>query len=67
VRLVGWREGGFAGVQIEPTSPEARRACVVVAHLQYAKGPPPRPDLNMRTSGPVAIDPAADINPAEAN
>jgi hypothetical protein len=67
VRLVGWREGGLAGVHIEPTSPEARRACVVVAHLQYAKGPPPRPDLNMRSSAPQPIDPAAEINPPEPN
>jgi len=67
VRLVGWREGGLAGVQIEPTSPEARRACLVVAHLQYAKGPPPRPDLNMRSSGPPAIDPTLDVNPPQSN
>jgi len=67
VRLVGWREGGLDGVHIEPTSPEARRACVVVAHLQYAKGPPPRPDLNMRSSGIPAIDSAADVDPAQPN
>ncbi len=67
VRLIGWREGGLAGVHIEPTSPEARRACVVVAHLQYAKGAPARPDLNVRTSGPPAIDPAADVEPPEPN
>ena len=60
VRLVGWREGGLGNVRIDPASPEARRACLVVGHLQYAKGPPARPDLNLRSSGPPADQPAAE-------
>ncbi len=68
VRLVGWRVGGLGSVRIEPTSPEARRACLVVGHLQYAKGPPARPDLNLRSNGPLDGQPAVEIDsPAEPN
>ncbi len=47
VRLVAWRDEGLPGVRIVPASPQARRATLVVANLEFGAPPAPRPDANL--------------------
>jgi hypothetical protein len=48
VRLVAWQDQPLRGVHIEPAAPQARRATLVVANLQFAPTAQPAPDLNLR-------------------
>lgn len=50
VRLVAWQDSGFEGIEVRPSAAQARRATLVVAHLEFAAGDPPRPDTNLRTA-----------------
>ena len=54
-RLVAWIDGGMDGMTIAPSSPQARRASVVVVNLRLP-GHACRPDFNLR-SGPRNEDP----------
>jgi len=49
VRLIGWSNDNLWGLSIKPAAPQARRGIVVIAHLGYGLGDPPRPDENLRT------------------
>jgi hypothetical protein len=44
VRLIGWSNDNLRGLSIKPAAPQARRGIVVIAHLGYGLGDPPRPD-----------------------
>ena len=48
-RLIGWSEDNLPGLAIEPAAPQTRRGILVVAHLGYGFGEPPRPDANLRS------------------
>jgi len=48
-RLVAWTEEALSGARIEPAAPQVHRAALVVANLRYGSGPPPRPDVNLRS------------------
>jgi hypothetical protein len=63
VRLVAWREGELAGMRVEPAAAQARRATLVVANLQFAKGQPPMPDLNLRAERATAFEAPREVEP----
>ncbi len=46
-RLVGRIDGSLAGMTISPTANQSSAQTVVVAHLQYAALPKPKPDTNL--------------------
>ena len=48
VRLIGWSTDDLPGLQIKPAAPQVRRGIVVIAHLSYGLGDPPKPDANSR-------------------
>jgi hypothetical protein len=47
-RLVAWHAGAVAGAEIRPAAGQARRAVLVVAHLEFNPGTPPLRDVNLR-------------------
>jgi hypothetical protein len=63
VRLVAWREGELGSVRIEPAAPQARRTTLVVANLQFAQGPTPLPDQNLRAERPSDLEALPDVEP----
>jgi hypothetical protein len=46
VKLIAWIDSALPGMKINPDAPQTRRAAMVLAHLQYGAGEPPRPDVN---------------------
>ena len=48
VRLIGWSTDDLPGLSIKPAAPQVRRGIVVIAHLGYGLGAPPRPDENLK-------------------
>jgi hypothetical protein len=63
MRLVAWLDEPLPGQQIEPAARRTQQAAVVIAHLRFAPGPDPRPDVVPR----LAVDPKAPrvLTPAE--
>jgi len=45
-RLVGWLDEELPGLAVKPSAPQARRAALVVAHLEYGFGVDPSRDDN---------------------
>lgn len=54
VRLIAWTEAEFAGLEIDPAAPQARRATLVVAHLGLGPARDPRPDAVPRAAVELA-------------
>jgi hypothetical protein len=52
MRLVAWREGELAGVEVRPSARQSRRATLIVAHLQFGAFETPRPDANLSGAAP---------------
>jgi len=50
VRLIGWSDDDLPGLSIKPAAPQAKRGILVVAHLGYGLGDPPRPDEKLTST-----------------
>lgn len=47
MRLVGWTDGFFPGLTIDPPASQTQTSNVVLVHLQYGPLPAPTPDVNV--------------------
>jgi hypothetical protein len=46
IKLLAWTDVALPGLNIKPAAPQSRHASLVIAHLEYGFGDPPRADAN---------------------
>ncbi len=63
VRLFAWTADEIPGAHTDPAASQIRRAVLVVAHLEYARLPAPRPDTNLPPLPPKQSSGEEDFNP----
>jgi hypothetical protein len=46
IKLLAWTDVALPGLNIKPAAPQSRHASLIIAHLEYGFGDPPRADEN---------------------